>query len=196
MNLTEKAKLLGRDAHNSINQRRKYTNEPYWVHTEAVADRVASVGGSENMIAAAYLHDYIEDVIPVLRDEGRFVELAAFESRYKALPAEVHTLVTELTDVFTKDDYPRQNRAERKKLERERIAKISNDAKTIKLADLIDNTASIVEQDPGFAITYIKEKLELLPYLTEGHPALLNHASMQAANAAVKLGIPLPMLYA
>jgi hypothetical protein len=148
------------------------------------------------MIAAAYLHDYIEDVIPVLRDEGRFVELAAFESRYKALPAEVHRLVTELTDVFTKEDYPRQNRAERKKLERERIAKISSDAKTIKLADLIDNTASIREQDPGFAITYIKEKHELLPYLTEGHAALLNHASMQAANAAIKLGIPLPMLYA
>ena len=42
---------------------------------------------------------------------------------------------------------------------------------TIKLADLIDNTKSIVAYDPNFARVYMKEKAELIAGMT-GHPAL------------------------
>jgi (p)ppGpp synthase/HD superfamily hydrolase len=57
-------------AHASINQRRKYTGEPYIVHPIAVAELVRSVPHTPEMIAAAYLHDVVEDT-PVTIEEIR-----------------------------------------------------------------------------------------------------------------------------
>jgi len=45
-------------------------------------------------------------------------------------------------------------------------------AKTVKLADLIDNSYSISEHDPGFAKIYMAEKKRLLVVLREGNPTL------------------------
>ncbi len=42
-------------------QFRKYTSEPYIVHPRAVARLVADHGGSPDMVAAAWLHDVVED---------------------------------------------------------------------------------------------------------------------------------------
>ena len=61
------------------------------------------------------------------------------------------------------------NREARKKIDREHIAKASPEAKTIKLADLIHNTQSIVRHDPGFAKIYLAEKELLLKVLKEGN---------------------------
>ena len=58
------AKEFAHAAHDSIKQVRKYTGEPYWNHTDAVAEVVASVGGTEDMVMAAHLHDVLEDVTP------------------------------------------------------------------------------------------------------------------------------------
>src|SRR5690606_42105221 len=55
----------------------------------------------------------------------------------------------------------------------ERIGNISNQAKTIKLADLIDNTSSIVQYDKGFAVTYLNEKRYMLNVLEGGYKVLL-----------------------
>ena len=44
--------------------------------------------------------------------------------------------------------------------------------KTIKLADLISNTQSIVANDPGFARIYLREKASLMDVLREGDPDL------------------------
>ncbi|HET8688145.1 MAG TPA: hypothetical protein VFM18_16035, partial [Methanosarcina sp.] len=44
----------------------------------------------------------------------------------------------------------------------------SPQAKTIKLADLIDNTSSIVEHDKDFAKIYLAEKKLLLEVLHDG----------------------------
>ena len=53
----------------------------------------------------------------------------------------------------------------------------SPDAKTIKLADLISNSHSIVKDDPNFAKVYMKEKAALLEVLTEGNAELFRQAS-------------------
>lgn len=196
MTLIETAQKLAHDAHDSIEQKRKYTGEPYWKHTDAVAELVQSVGGSEEMVAAAHLHDFLEDVVPQLEAERRFNQLKAFEKRYYSLPITVRNMVNELTDEYTKKRHPDLNRKERKAKERERLAKISVEAKTIKLADLINNTSDIVTNDPNFARTYLSEKLDLLPYLAEGHPALLNRAAWQIAAGCAKLGLDLPLLVA
>ena len=78
-----------------------------------------------------------------------------------------------LTDVSKLED---GNRATRKSLDRAHIANASPDAMTIKLADLISNTASIMEYDANFAKVYLKEKKLLLEVLTKGNDELMKIA--------------------
>ena len=69
------------------------------------------------------------------------------------------------------------NRATRKRLSCEGLAAASGEVQTIKLADLISNTASIVEHDPDFARVYLKEKAALLRAMAKGNAALWNRAA-------------------
>lgn len=148
--------------HGAIDHRRKYTNTPYIEHPRAVAAIVAGVAGATpEMVAAALLHDTIEDT-----GTTKFEIIEAFGMV-------VARLVVELTDVTTKAD---GNRATRKGIERERLRNVSAEAKTIKLADLIHNSQSILEHDPNFAVVYMREKRELLDALDGGSPVLMAEA--------------------
>lgn len=187
MNLIEKAQQVAHEAHDSIGQKRKYTGEPYWVHTDAVAAQCASVGLRDEAVAAAHLHDVIEDVYPLNNKYDIYFIAREFGE-------DVAKMVTDLTDVYTKEAWPDLNRAKRKALERERISKVSPETKSIKLADLIHNTQSIVTSDKDFATVYLREKLDVLPYLSDGHPALLNQAAVQAVAGCAAVGIDIPML--
>jgi hypothetical protein len=69
--------------------------------------------------------------------------------------------VLEVTDVYTTDAYSHLNRKARKELGTARLATVSAEAKLIKLADIADNTSSIVERDPGFARVNLAEKAAL-----------------------------------
>jgi hypothetical protein len=56
-------------------QQRKYTGEPYVLHCLEVARMVAQVGGTPAMIAAALLHDVVEDTEASVEDvQARFGE--------------------------------------------------------------------------------------------------------------------------
>jgi len=138
-------------------QQRKYTGEPYVTHCENVAKIVASYTSDPEVIAAAALHDVLEDT-DVTAEEMR----VAFGDRVTAL-------VLEVTDVSRPGD---GNREARKKLDREHVAKSSPEGATIKLADLIDNTSSIVQYDKGFARSYLREKELLLEVLKHGNTEL------------------------
>lgn len=147
MDRIQQATVFATQAHSG--QKRKYTGEDYIVHPIAVAEMVREKGGSENQIIAALLHDTVEDCdVTVTHILDRFGEAVA-------------RLVYELTDEFTSEAYPKINRKVRKRLEAKRLAKVSDEAKLIKLCDMIDNTTSIVEHDPGFAKVYIPEKAHL-----------------------------------
>lgn len=143
-------------------QVRKYTGEPYFVHCEEVATIVAQHGGSDTQIIAAYLHDTVEDT---------GAELSIIEYEFGT---EVAILVEMLTDVSKPSD---GNRRRRKEIDREHTARSSPEAKTIKLADLISNTKSIITGDKNFAKVYLREKEQLLPYLEEGNKELFNKAN-------------------
>jgi len=82
-------------------------------------------------------------------------------------------LVEQLTDISGPSD---GNRTTRKEIDRQHTSKSYPDAKTIKLADLIDNQFSIVKRDPNFAKVYLKEKGLLLEVLKEGDKTLYNMA--------------------
>lgn len=160
--LEERALAFATAAHASIDQRRKYTGEPYIVHPVAVAKLVKSVPHTEAMVAAALLHDVVEDT-PVAIEE---------------IEAEFGHEVAELVGWLTDISKPKHgNRATRKQRDLEHTRKAPADAKTIKLADLIDNTRTIKARDPGFWKVYRREKLALLRVLKEGDPNLWQQAA-------------------
>lgn len=160
--LIERARAMATRAH--AGQVRKYTGEPYIVHPEEVARIVADAGLPAAAVAAAWLHDVIEDC-----------EVTAEEIATEVSP-EVAELVQQLTDVSRPAD---GNRRIRKRLDRDRLAKASPVAQSIKLADLISNTPSIAEHDPEFARVWLREKRELLDVLTKGDRRLYDRAREQ-----------------
>ncbi|MDF2931151.1 MAG: metal-dependent phosphohydrolase [Chryseobacterium sp.] len=81
-------------------------------------------------------------------------------------------LVTELTDVYIKKDFPDLSRFQRKKKELDRLKAISPEAQTIKYADIIDNATEISQSDPDFAERYLQECYEIASELTKGNPEL------------------------
>jgi len=158
-----------RQAHDSINHKRKYTGDPYWVHTEEVANIVASVTDDEDMFIAALGHDVLEDVYSI----NRVYSPSLIDERFGA---RVLWFINHLTDVYTHTKYPNFNRETRKGFEAARYGRMQSDVKTIKLADLISNTSNIVEHDPGFAKIYLQEKKRMLPFLEGGNVYLLQKA--------------------
>ena len=152
-----KAAEFARRAHESIDQRRKYTNEPYIVHPQAVAATVASVTNDPATIAAAWLHDVVEDT-PI-----------TLEQLTEEFGPDIAGLVSDLTNASMKED---GNRKQRKAIDRQHTAQADPRAKTVKLADLIDNLSDISTADAGFARLYLGEKQLQLQVLTEGNSEL------------------------
>ena len=136
-------------------QKRKYTNEPYHTHPQAVCAILKAYGvEDEEVLAAALLHDVVEDC-------------GVKEQELKDLFGDrVAKLVMEVTDVSLPIH---GNRAKRKEMDREHLAKASDRGKLIKCADTLHNTSSIVAHDKNFANVYIKEKLALMPLIRVDH---------------------------
>lgn len=165
--MEEEALHFATEAHGE--QQRKFTNEPYIEHPKRVAEIVRTVPHTPEMICAAYLHDVVEDT-PVKIEEIR-----------QRFGEKVAKLVEELTDEYMKVNYPHLNRRARKQKEVERQANISAEAKTIKLADVIDNTPDIVQNDPGFARKYIHEMEAITRVLVGGDKELFDRARREVA---------------
>ena len=173
--LVERARLYATQAHQRIGQLRKYSKQPYHVHLEAVAKRVAEVTDDQEMIAAAWLHDTVEDTPATLED---------IEEHFGQSVAE---LVEEMTDVSKPSD---GNRATRKAIDLEHTAQASLRAKTVKLADLIDNCKDITKHDARFAKVYLVEMGALLDVLGEGDEQLFQDAVRVYALSMEQLGFP------
>jgi hypothetical protein len=155
--LVQRAREFAIKVHKSINHRRKYTYAPYSEHLQNVANLVASVTDDAETLAAAWLHDVVEDTPTLLEDvESVFGQSVAY-------------LVDCLTDVSKPSD---GNRAVRKEIDRQHLAQASPRAKTIKLADLIDNCRDICKHNQRFAVVYLQEMSALLHVLGEGDPEL------------------------
>ncbi|WP_428853054.1 HD domain-containing protein [Imbroritus primus] len=166
MSLAYEAMMFAREVHKD--QRRKYTNNPYTDHLAEVAGIVATVAVESMqmqalMIATAWLHDCIED-------QGVQHEVLA-----GLFGIQVMTGVVLLSDLET------GNRAERKAASRARLAAAPGWVQTIKCADLISNTSSIVMHDPKFAEVYLEEKRLLLDVLTKADARLRELARVTVA---------------
>lgn len=158
----------------------------YYFHPLMVAELVGAVTEDEDTIVAAALHDVLEDVSPhndvfspawIERAYGtRVLELVVEctnvfskdETQHNIL-LEAHSVIRGITyyksGVAVSDDQLHTwfsmaalaNRAERKRMEAERYANISEAAKIIKRADLYHN-ASEVDPTDKFWQAWLKEK--------------------------------------
>jgi len=153
--LEERARAFATKAHEG--QVRRYTNAPYITHPEAVANLVRSVPHSPEMIAAAWLHDTVEDTAVTIEDIDR--EFGPDVAHY----------VKELTSVSKPTD---GNRKARKAKDLAHMQGMSPNAQTVKLADILDNTRTVATSDPSFARVYLSEKAEQLGVLHEGDETL------------------------
>ena len=165
---------LGFAAEAHTGQVRKYTGEPYINHPVEVMNIVKSVPHTEDMLCAALLHDVVEDCGVTLNEINDIFGV------------EVCFMVNDLSDLSIPED---GNRVKRKEIDRVWISRAERTSKTIKLADLISNSKSILEHDKDFAKVYIKEKELLLEVLTEGDPTLYAQAKDIVKRAKKELGI-------
>lgn len=157
--------LFVQHAHASVSQVRKYTNEPYWVHPYAVAKIVSTITDGEDLIEIALLHDVVEDTKVSIETICKFLH----DIGYAMLQVRnIERGVLALTDVYTHENFDHMNRTLRKQFEANRLKKIHKDYQTVKYADLIDNTKSIVQHDKNFARKYLEEKRYLLNVMRDG----------------------------
>jgi (p)ppGpp synthase/HD superfamily hydrolase len=175
LNLSDADIVLAHAAHRfakvaHAGQTRKYMGDPYYEHVRAVARICAIHGLPVHIVAAACLHDTVEDT-PV-----------TLEVLAQMFPPDVVAAVAYMTDQCHDG-----NRRERKTAECARLATGTPEQQSLKLADLIDNTASIVEHDPKFAKTYLVEKRALLDALTSAWPSIRAEAEATYAAAVEKL---------
>lgn len=170
-------------------QKRKYTNEPYVNHVVSVAE-IADTHITDKSLLAVEIglcHDLFEDT-----DVTDFEFMKSLrECGYGALErSHIMKCVDNLTDAYTKELYPDLNRKERKAMEAKRLATINPISQSVKYADLIDNTSSIVRYDPEFAKTYLEEKRQILDQMRGGDINLLIECCNVLHEANISLNQP------
>jgi (p)ppGpp synthase/HD superfamily hydrolase len=137
MNIRQKAQDFATKAHANAGQVRKFTGEPYIVHPAAVVELLQAIDPSDEMIAAAWLHDVVEDTDVTLMD----------------IQNEFGTVVAQYIEMLT-DSQTRSSGGERIHRKNTNLLHTSQacpEAQSIKLCDLIDNASMVVERDPIFA---------------------------------------------
>lgn len=187
MKLTKRqSKLLDFVKEQHKGQVRKYTGNPYWEHCYDVG-MIANVSSDHGLnMEIGFCHDLFEDtnctspmLLNFLTDNG-----------YNPKEADKIVFGTlDLTDVYTKENFPQLNRKSRKIHEAHRLGGIPLDSQTVKYADLISNTSSIVECDPKFAETYIREKHMILDKMRRGDINLLIKCCFNVKTVMDKLNI-------
>ncbi len=131
MTIIEKARELAKARHAHLFRPNK-AKQPVIEHLAEVAQLVQDAGGSPDCIAAAWLHDSVEDTDTTL------------EEIRQVFGGHIADLVDGLTDPPEFADMPLQ---QRKQLQAERLKDKSHEVKLIKLCDQISNIRS-VQTDP------------------------------------------------
>jgi guanosine-3',5'-bis(diphosphate) 3'-pyrophosphohydrolase len=127
-------KALAFAAHKHRDQRRKDAEaSPYINHPIALADVLVNEGGVTDVevICAALLHDTVEDTA------------TTHEELVNAFGSRIARIVAEVTDDKA------LSKSERKRVQVERAAHLSPEAKLVKLADKICNLRDVAERPPA-----------------------------------------------
>ncbi len=150
-NIIVKAAQFAASAHHG---QQRADGEPYINHPMRVAGMITMrEKADEEVIAAAWLHDTIEDC-NVSYDE-------IFDTFGKCIA----DMVVGLTNVYTYNNYPDMSRADRKAAEAKRLRNSCGvDVQTIKMADRYDNINNILgsTRSENWMCKYISESKDLV----------------------------------
>lgn len=144
--------------------------DPYIVHPTRVAEKLATlVGVEQDDIAAAYLHDVLEDV--AIKQN----KVAEYEALIRDVSSETTLkLVWELTNPTEGPEWEGKSRSEKRKADWEHLAKISNRAKRIKLVDRWDNLKNAKVMPKKLLAKYLAESQILLDICKEADLKMAN----------------------
>lgn len=142
-------------------QVRKYTNEKYIIHPLEVMKFLELFTKDEAVLAAALLHDVIEDTDATLEEVrtifGDDIAALVFGMSEPEVPAGT-------------------NRGERKEIYRRHLEKQCWRTKMIKFGDIYSNTKDIAMHDPDFAVVYLAEIQRTITSIDDNRiPVLLRH---------------------
>ena len=157
--LANAARLFANGGHQRIAAHRNPRLQSQELHLKSVAQIVASVTQDEETIAAAWLHDIVEDTSVTIDDVDRM------------FGATVAKIVAELSGAVRPG---RLNRAARSAFQKNHFAGVSAEAKTVKIADLIDTTRDLNKNDPASLSEYLAQASELAQILDGGDTRLLS----------------------
>jgi len=161
MELLEKAQRWAARGH--LGTYRKFGDIPYIVHPEAVAEIIGQVTDDTEVLAAAWMHDLVEDTQITIDDIKN-----AFNDRIARLVWEV----SKISDGCT------CNRDTKVLMNTIHYGNSSKWAKAIKIADSIHNLPTMIRDNPKFAPRYVAEKKFLLTFISDGHPLLASILEM------------------
>lgn len=167
MDMVNLAYYFASAAHAAVGQKRKYSGKDYIVHPVSVSRLVYNYGGNDVQIAAAYLHDVVEDTN------------VSIDDIFSLFGNDIGDAVSGLTDVSVASD---GNRKTRKEIDRQHSANANYDAQFVKCADIIDNSADIGANDPNFARVYKKEMIALLVVLDKVKDTDIYLAAVDSVN--------------
>jgi len=171
--VVEKAHEFASMAHGKINQRRKGSGEPYIEHPAGVVFLLKSWGVyDEETLAAAWLHDVVEDTESTLED----VRVEFGNS--------IALIVDGVTNVVPTKINTREWRAEQ---ERNHFSKSCAKAQMVKVADILHNSVNIVDVSPHFAEIWLTEKLLDIEVLTKVPTEVLSLASVSLRSMLEKI---------
>ena len=149
--LLDRAIVFAVQAHHNTERRGK--GFPYIVHPMEAVEIVASITPDQELLAAAALHDTIEDTDVTVEDIRR-----AFGDR-------VAELVHAESDQFTEGVSEEDSWHERKQAAIDRLAHASHDAKIVAMGDKLSNMRAIwrdyqVQGDALWNIFHTKDKAD------------------------------------
>lgn len=157
--LEERARLMSWLGHRGVYRQPPQQNELYYYHTHRVAETLRKLSREydSRLVAAAYCHDLIEDTD--ITDDQLMLVLQCRRTV---------DLVLQVTHVSKPLD---GNRAVRRAIDREHLAKSDADGATLKLADIQDN-ASCYFDNKKWAEKWFGEKKLELEVLKHGDPQM------------------------
>lgn len=171
--LIKKADAFAEKAHEGI--LRKFSKAPYITHPRRVKAEVMKLdGATEEMAAAALLHDVVEDTAITI----------------ETIRSEFGEKVADLVGWLTNEPkVPGENRAARKKKAVLRLNKAPKDAQRIKMLDRMDNLGEMdYEGDAGFVKIYIQESWDLFYAIANADAVLAKRFELVLNEAGLKLG--------
>lgn len=155
--LFSRALIFATTCHAEAGQLRKFSDEPYIVHPIDVAVRLKRFGITDEVVlAAAVLHDVVEDTEAAVEDVERL------------FGPDVARLVQQVTNP------PGENFTGRLI----RLGSADWQAQAIKCADIVSNCTTLPALAPEWAMTYLPKKAREVGVLTRAPVALWREADL------------------